>query len=52
MRDLLLGFLLLAAWAILQFVVQPLTGWIHLLLIGGVLFLIRGIALRGEKTSP
>ena len=52
MRDMMLGFLLLAAWAILQFVVQPLTGWINLLLIAGVLMLIRGIALRSEKTSP
>ena len=52
MRDLAIGAMLLAAWAILQFVVQPLTGWIHLLLIAGVLLLIRGIALRGEKTSP
>jgi hypothetical protein len=48
MRDLILGFLLLAAWAYLQFVVQPVTGWIHVLLIGGVLMIIRGIALRGE----
>ena len=52
MRDLAIGALLLAAWGILQFAVQPLTGWIHLLLIAGVLMLIRGIAMRGEETSP
>lgn len=48
MRDLGLGALLLAAWAYLQFVVQPVTGWIHVLLIAGVLLLIHGIAVRGE----
>lgn len=49
MRDFAIGFILLAVWAYLQFVVQPVTGWIHLLLIAGVLMLIRGIVLRGEK---
>ena len=48
MRDLAIGFILLAVWGYLQFVVQPVTGWIHLLLIAGVLLVIRGIAVRGE----
>ena len=50
MRDIAIGIILLAAWGYLQFVVQPVTGWIHLLLIAGVLFLIHGIAVRGEET--
>ncbi len=48
MRDLGLGALLLAVWGFLQFMVQPQTGWIHVLLIAGVLMVIRGITLRGE----
>lgn len=48
MRDLAIGFILLAVWGYLQFVVQPVTGWIHLLLIAGVLLVIRGIAVGGE----
>jgi hypothetical protein len=51
MRDLAIGALLLAIWAYLQFVAQPVTGWIHVLLIAGVLLLIRGIALRGEAAG-
>ena len=48
MRDLGIGAVLLAIWGYLQFVVQPVTGWIHVLLIAGVLMVIRGITLRGE----
>jgi hypothetical protein len=51
MRDLAIGFILLAVWAYLQFVVQPVTGWIHVLLIAGVLMLIRGIVLRRETAQ-
>jgi hypothetical protein len=51
MRDLTIGFILLAVWAYLQFVVQPVTGWIHVLLIAGVLMLIRGIVLRRETAQ-
>lgn len=51
MRDLWFGFILLAVWGYLQFVVQPLTGWIHVLLIAGVLMVIRGIALRDETSG-
>ncbi len=46
MRELVVGLLLLVGWAVLQFSVQPATGWIHLLLIAGVGLVIRGIALR------
>lgn len=47
-RDLLIGFLLLAGWGVLQFGTATHSGWIHVLLIAGVLLVIRGIALRGE----
>jgi hypothetical protein len=50
-RDFAIGSILLAIWAYLQFVVQPVTGWIHVLLIAGVLMVIRGIVLRGETAS-
>lgn len=45
MRDLILGLLIIAAWLVLQFGVQPATGWIHVLLIAGVGLVIRGITL-------
>jgi len=50
-RDLLIGFLLLAGWGVLQFGTATRSGWIHVLLIAGVLLVIRGIALRGEPAS-
>jgi hypothetical protein len=50
MRDLVIGLLILAAWAVLQFAVQPETGWIHVGLIVGVIMVIRGIVLSGEST--
>lgn len=43
MVDLLVGLVLVAAWIILQFVVRPATGWIHLALGAGMVFVIRGI---------
>lgn len=41
-----LGLAILAGWAVLTFGVRPDTGWIHVLLIAGVLLVIRGIAGR------
>ncbi len=46
MFELLAGLALIAAWGVLQFVVQPATGWIHVLLIAGVVVVIRGIVVR------
>jgi hypothetical protein len=46
---LAIGVVLLLVWGVLQFGVDAGTGWIHLLLIAGVLLVIRGIALRGER---
>ena len=47
MRDLLIGLTLLAAWIVLQFVIQSTSGFIHILLGAGVVMVIRGIATRG-----
>ena len=46
MRDIIIGLVLVAIWIVLQFVVQPATGWIHVALAAGVIMIIRGIALR------
>ncbi|HRP07681.1 MAG TPA: hypothetical protein PLL69_04270 [Gemmatimonadales bacterium] len=46
MSTIAAGIALIAGWAVLQFAVQPTTGWIHVLLIAGVIAIIRGIVLR------
>jgi hypothetical protein len=46
MFELLSGLALLIVWGVLQFVVQPITGWIHVALIVGVVLVIRGIVQR------
>ncbi|HEY4099999.1 MAG TPA: hypothetical protein VGM20_03885 [Gemmatimonadales bacterium] len=43
MVDFVVGLALVALWIILQFVVRPATGWIHLALGAGMVFIIRGI---------
>lgn len=48
MIELAAGFILLAAWGVLQFVVQPATGMIHVALAAGVILVVRGVA-RSEK---
>lgn len=45
MSTLMAGLALIVAWAAVQYGVQPATGWIHVLLIAGVLAVIRGIVL-------
>lgn len=45
MREFVAGLVLIAVWIVLQFVVQPATGWIHVALAAGVILVIRGIAL-------
>ena len=45
MREFMLGLALLVVWVILQFVVQSTSGFIHIALAAGVIFVIRGIAL-------
>ncbi len=54
MSQLLLGLVILAAWAAVVYGLQPASGWIHLLLIGGVILVIRGIVLRdpGDPDNP
>jgi hypothetical protein len=51
MFDLLAGLVLLVAWAVLQFVVQPASGWIHVFLTAGVILVIRGIVRLSPGTS-
>lgn len=51
MFELLTGIALLFAWVGLQFVVQPVTGWIHVALIAGVVLVIRGIVRRAPAAS-
>lgn len=46
MRELVVGATLLLVWAALQFGAGSTSGWIHLLLIAGVLLVIRGIVSR------
>ncbi len=45
MIELIVGVVSLVAWAALQFVVQPSTPLIHVLLAAGVVLLVRGIVL-------
>lgn len=50
MFDLVAGLLLVVVWGILQFVVQPTTGLIHVLLGAGVIAIIRGIVRLSPGT--
>jgi hypothetical protein len=52
MRDLAIGLLLLVGWGVLQFAVQPGTGWIHVGLIAGVIMVIRGIVTHETPSTP
>jgi len=45
MLEMLGGLLLIASWIVLQFVVESTSGFIHILLAGGVILVIRAIAL-------
>jgi len=45
MLEFIAGVVLLIVWVVLQFVVQPATGWIHVALAAGVILVIRGIAV-------
>ncbi|HEY3934802.1 MAG TPA: hypothetical protein VGL65_09315 [Gemmatimonadales bacterium] len=45
MIEFVTGLALIAAWLVLQFIVQPATGWIHLALGAGVVLVIRGIVV-------
>jgi hypothetical protein len=51
MFELLSGLAMLVVWGILQFVVQPVSGWIHVALIAGVVLVIRGIVGRHPGTT-
>jgi len=51
MVELLAGLLSLIAWGVLQFVVQPATGLIHIALVAGVILVIRGVVLRSEERA-
>jgi hypothetical protein len=46
MAQVALGLAILAGWAAVTFGVRPDTGWIHVLLIAGVVLVIRGIVGR------
>ena len=48
MVELISGLALLAFWIVLQFVVQPTTGWIHVALAAGVILVVRGIVVSGS----
>ncbi len=50
MTELVVGVVLLAIWGVLQFVVQPSTPYIHVLLAAGVVLVVRGIALSNPGT--
>jgi hypothetical protein len=45
MFELPLGVVLLLAWGVLQFSVQPATGLYHILLAAGVILVVRGIVV-------
>jgi hypothetical protein len=45
MLEFIAGLVLLIVWVILQFVVQPATGFIHIALAAGVILVIRGIVV-------
>ncbi|MEO5824699.1 MAG: hypothetical protein ABIR59_02330 [Gemmatimonadales bacterium] len=51
MIELVVGVVLLAVWGVLQFVVQPTTPFIHVLLAAGVVLVVRGIALSNPGAS-
>lgn len=51
MRDLIIGLLLIVGWGVVQFAVQPATGWFHVALIVGVLMVIRGV-VTSEAPPP
>ncbi len=51
MIEMVFGIVLLAAWGVLQFVVQPATGLIHIALAAGVVLIVRGIALSGKQPA-
>ncbi|MDZ4258099.1 MAG: hypothetical protein U0974_05535 [Gemmatimonadales bacterium] len=46
MFELLAGLALIVVWVVLQFAAALATGWIHLLLIAGVVLVIRGVGGR------
>jgi hypothetical protein len=46
--SLVLGLLLLVAWVLLAFVFPVGTGWVHLLMAGGVVLLVRRV-VTGPK---
>lgn len=48
MLELLAGLALIVVWVVLQFGAALATGWIHLLLIAGVLLVIRGVVGRDD----
>jgi hypothetical protein len=50
MFDLIAGLLLVAVWGVLQYGVQPATGWIHVALAAGVIGIIRGIVRLSPGT--
>ncbi len=49
---LLVGVASLAAWVVLVFVVQVTAGWIHILLVLGVLALVKAIVEGSPSKSP
>lgn len=51
MTELLLGIVVVAVWGVLQFVVQPATGLIHVALAAGVVLIVRGI-VTGTGNRP
>lgn len=51
MIEMVIGIVLLAAWGVLQFVVQPATGLIHIALAAGVVLVVRGIAISGKPSA-
>jgi uncharacterized membrane protein len=52
MIEFISGLFLLGVWVVLQFVVRPTTGWIHVALAAGVILVIRGIARSQWGTPP
>lgn len=52
MIEFISGLFLLGVWVVLQFVVRPTTGWIHVALAAGVILVIRGIARSRWGTPP
>ena len=52
MAELIIGLIVLVAWAIMQFVVQLPTAWIHLALAAGVVLVVRGIVRAEPGDAP